>query len=216
MRRSGVSSTERNSASKKTLHAAEQDRPDVAQARQALRERQPELPANKLVFVDETWTKTNMTRTHGRCPRGHRLIAKVPHGRWRTTTLIAAMRHGGVFAPMVVDGPVNTEVFTAYTEQCLAPALQPGDTVMIDNLSSHKGPAIAKAIADCHANLEFLPKYSPDLNPIEPAFGQIKAHLRKAARRTPEGLIAATASALREIKPQHCANYFTAYGYGAA
>jgi transposase len=216
MRRSGVSSTGRNSASKKTLHAAEQDRPDVAQARQALRERQPELPANKLVFVDETWTKTNMTRTHGRCPRGHRLIAKVPHGRWRTTTLIAAMRHGGVFAPMVVDGPVNAEVFTAYTEQCLAPALQPGDTVMIDNLSSHKGPAIAKAIADCHANLEFLPKYSPDLNPIEPAFGQIKAHLRKAARRTPEALIAATASALRQIKPQHCANYFTAYGYGAA
>jgi transposase len=181
-----------------------------------LREKQPDLPAHKLVFVDETWTKTNMTRTHGRGRRGQRLIAKVPHGRWHTTTLIAAMRRSGVFAPMVVDGPVNAEVFAAYTEQCLVPALRPGETVMMDNLSSHKGPAIAEAIANHHASLEFLPKYSPDLNPIEPALGQIKAHLRKAARRTPAGLMAATASALQEVKAQHCANYFTAYGYGAA
>ena len=216
MRRCGGSLPGRRSASKKTLHAAEQDRPDVARARQALREKQPELPADKLVFVDETWTKTNMTRTHGRCRRGQRLIAKVPHGRWQTTTLIAAMRRSGVFAPMVVDGPVNAEVFAAYTEQCLAPALRPGDTVMMDNLSSHKGPAIATVIAGRQASLDFLPKYSPDLNPIEPALGQIKAHLRKAAKRTPDGLILATADALRAVKPQHCANYFTAYGYGAA
>ena len=181
-----------------------------------MREKQPELPADKLVFVDETWTKTNMTRSRGRCPRGQRLIAKVPHGRWHTTTLIAAMRRRGVFAPMVVDGPVNAEVFAAYTEQCLAPALRPGETVMMDNLSSHKGPAIAEAIANHHASLEFLPKYSPDFNPIEPALGQIKAHLRKAARRTPEALMAATASALHQVKAQHCANYFAAYGYGAA
>lgn len=181
-----------------------------------MRERQPELPAGKLVFIDETWTKTNMTRTHGRCPRGQRLIAKVPHGRWRTTTLIAAMRCGGIFAPMVVDGPVNAEVFAAYTQQCLAPALRPGEIVMMDNLSSHKGPIIAATIADHQASLDFLPKYSPDLNPIEPALGQIKAYLRKAARRTPEGLMAATASAIQKVKPQHCANYFTAYGYGAA
>jgi transposase len=181
-----------------------------------LRERQPELRADKLVFVDETWTKTNMTRRHGRCRRGQRLVAKVPHGRWHTTTLIAAMRRRGLFAPMVVDGPVNAAVFAAYTEQCLAPALRPGETVMMDHLSSHKGPAIAAAIANHRARLEFLPKYSPDLNPIEPAFGQIKAHLRKAARRTPEGLIAATASALHEVKAQHCTHYFAAYGYGAA
>jgi transposase len=180
-----------------------------------LRERQPELPANKLVFVDETWIKTNMTRTHGRCPRGQRLIAKVPHGRWQTTTLIAAIRRNEVFAPMVVDCPVNAEIFTAYAEQCLAPALRPGEIVMVDHLSSHKGAPIAKAIADRHASLEFLPKYSPDLNPIEPAFGQIKAYLRKAARRTPEALIAATALALRQVKAKHCANYFSAYGYGA-
>ncbi|MGH8574454.1 MAG: IS630 family transposase [Gammaproteobacteria bacterium] len=197
------------------MHATEQDRPDVAQARQALREKQPELLADKLVFVDETWTKTNMTRTHGRCPRGQRLIAKVPHGRWQTTTLIAAIRRSGIFAPMVVDGPVNAEVFTAYAEQCLAPALQPGDIVMLDHLSSHKGSAIDKAITDRHASLEFLPKYSPDLNPIEPAFGQIKAHLRKAARRTPEALMAATAIAIQKVKAQHCSNYFTAYGYSA-
>lgn len=200
----------------KTLHAAEQDRPDVAQARQALRARQPELPSDKLVFVDETWTKTNMTRTHGRCPRDQRLIAKVPHGRLRTTTLIAAMRGGGIFAPMVVDGPVNAEVFAAYTQQCLAPALRPGETVIMDNLSSHKGTAIATAIANRQANLDFLPKYAPDLNPIEPALGKIKAYLRKAARRTPEGLLAATASAIQKVKAQHCANYFTAYGYSAA
>jgi len=180
-----------------------------------LREKQPELPANQLVFVDETWTKTNMTRTHGRCPRGQRLIAKVPNGRWQTITLIAAMRRSEVFAPMVVDGPVNAEVFTAYAEQCLGPALRPDDIVMLDHLSSHKGAAIDKAITDRNASLEFLPKYSPDLNPIEPAFGQIKAHLRKAARRTPEALMAATATAIQEVRPQHCANYFTAYGYGA-
>ena len=108
--------------------------------------------------------------------------------------------------------PTAPEVFTARAEQCLGPALRPGEIVMLDHLSSHKGAAIAKAIVDRHASLEFLPKYS---NPIEPAFGQIKAYLRKAARRTPEGLIAATASALRQVKAQHCANYFTAYGYGA-
>ena len=157
-----------------------------------------------------------MTRTRGRCQRGQRLIAKVPRGRWQTTTLIAAMRRNEVFAPMVVDGPVNAEVFAAYIQQCLAPALRPGETVMMDNLSSHKGPAIAAAIADHQASLDFLPKYSPDLNPIEPALGQIKAYLRKVARRTPEGLIAATASAIQNVKPQHCKNYFTAYGYGAA
>jgi transposase len=180
-----------------------------------LRARQPELPADKLVFVDETWTKTNMTRTHGRCPRGQRLVAKVPNGRWQTTTLIAAIRRSEVFAPMIIDCPVNAEVFKAYAEQCLGPALRPGEIVMLDHLGSHKGAAIAKAIAERHASLEFLPKYSPDLNPIEPAFGQIKAYLRKAARRTPDGLIAATANALRQVKAQHCANYFTAYGYDA-
>lgn len=156
-----------------------------------------------------------MTRTHGRCRRGQRLIAKVPHGRWQTTTLIAAMRRREMIAPMVVDGPVNAQVFAAYTEQCLAPALRPGEIVMMDNLSSHKGSAVATAIAKRHASLDFLPKYSPDLNPIEPALGQIKAHLRKAARRTPGALMAATANALRQVKPQHCANYFAAYGYDA-
>src|ERR1700692_3943792 len=112
MRRCGGSLPERRSASKKTLHAAEQDRPDVARARQGLREKQPELPADKLVFVDETRTQTNKSGTHGRCRRGQRLIAKVPHGRGQTTTLIAAMRRS-VFAPLVVDGPVNAEVFAA-------------------------------------------------------------------------------------------------------
>src|SRR5205085_9406627 len=128
MARSGASSPRRTSASKKTLHASEQDRPDVAQAREDWRKRQSELDADKLVFIDETWLKTNMARSHGRCRRGQRLIAKVPHARWITTTFFAAMRRTEMFAPMVIEGPVNAAVFTAYVEQCLAPKLKPGET----------------------------------------------------------------------------------------
>jgi transposase len=197
------------------LHAAEQDRPDVAKARQALRRKQPKLAADKVVFVDETGLKTNLTRSRGRCRRGQRLIAKMPHGRWKTTTFIAAMRTKGMFAPMLIDGPVNAQAFTAYAEQCLGPELRPGDIVMLDNLTSHKGKAVASAIAAHAATLSFLPAYSPDFNPIEPALGQIKSHLRKAAKRTVKGLWNATHKALEEVKPHHCANYFAAYGHGS-
>jgi transposase len=165
------------------------------------------------VFIDETWLKTNMTRSHGRCRRGQRLVAKVPQGRWITTTFFAAMRHSEIFAPMVIEGPVNTAVFTAYAEQCLAPQLKPGDIVVLDNLGSHKGQAAARAIAKANATLEFLPAYSPDFNPIEPALGQIKSHLRKAAKRTTKTLWNAAGKAIAKVTPEHCANYFHSYGY---
>jgi transposase len=181
-----------------------------------LRKKQAKLKASKLVFVDETCLKTNMTRSRGRCQRGQRLIAKVPHGRWKTTTFIAAMRRKGMFAAMLIDGPVNAQAFTAYAEQCLAPELKPGEIVMLDNLTSHKGKAVASAIEAQAARLAFLPAYSPDFNPIEPALGQVKSHLRKAAKRTVNGLWKATHKALEEVKPHHCANYFAAYGYASS
>ena len=187
----------------------------MAAAREALRRRQPEIAAGQRVFVDETWVKTNMVRSHGRCKRGERLKAKVPFGRWKTFTLIAAIRNEGLFAPAIVHGPVNGEVFRLYVEDFLAPALRPGETVMMDNLGSHKSQAVAAAIKNRQAELEFLPAYSPDFNPIEPAIGQIKAHLRKSAARTPEALETATAEAIGKVLPQHCQHYFEQCGYTA-
>src|SRR5947207_6476528 len=128
----------RASASKKSLHASEQDRPDVARRRAQWKKYQGRLDPARLVFIDETWAKTNMTRTHGRAPRGERLVAKVPHGRWRTLTLLAALRSDRFDAPRVIDGPINGESFLAYVEQVLVPALKPGHNVMIDNLGTHK------------------------------------------------------------------------------
>jgi transposase len=123
------------------------------------------------VFIDETWAKTNMTRTHGRAPRGERLNAKAPFGKWRTLTFLAALRHDRIDAPCVLDGPINGQLFTTYVEQFLIPTLSPGDIVIMDNLGSHRGRAVRKAIRAAGARLLFLPKYSPDLNPIEQAAG---------------------------------------------
>jgi transposase len=147
---------------------------------------QGRLDPARLVFIDETWAKTNLTRTHGRSPRGQRLVAKVPRGRWRTLTFLAALRHDGIEAPCVIDGPINGESFLAYVEQFLVPTLRPGDIVIIDNLGSHKGKAVRRAIRAAGAKLFFLPPYSPDLNPIEQVFAKLKALLRKAAERTAE------------------------------
>ena len=126
-------------------------------------------PAN-LVFIDETWVKTNMARPYGRAPRGQRLLASVPHGHWTTSTFLAALRHDAITAPCVIDGPINGETFTAYVEQFLVPTLVPGDIVIMDNLGSHKGPAVRTAIEAVGAHLLYLPPYSPDLNPIEQVF----------------------------------------------
>src|SRR5690242_12955801 len=146
---------------KKSLHASEQDRPDVARRRARWKTHQNKLDPRRLVFLDETWAKTNMTRAHGRCARGRRLIAKVPHGRWRTLTFLAALRHDRIDAPCVLDGPINGVSFRAYVEQCLVPTLTPGDIVIMDNLGSHKGQIIRRILRAAGAKLLFLPPYSP-------------------------------------------------------
>ena len=158
----------------------------MARRRAQWKKYQGRLDPARLVFIDETWAKTNMTRTHGRAPRGERLVAKAPHGRWRTLTFLAALRNDRIEAPCVIDGPINGESFLAYVEQVLVPALKLGDIVVIDNLGSHKGKAVRRAIRAAGAKLFFLPPYSPDLNPIEQVFAKLKTLLRKAAERTVE------------------------------
>jgi putative transposase len=168
-----------------------------------------------LVFIDETWAKTNLTRSHGWAPRGHRLLAKVPHGQWETTTFLAALRHDRIDAPCLFDGPINGERFLAYVRQMLVPTLKPGDVVILDNLGSHKGKAVRQAIRAVGAKRLFLPKYSPDLNPIEQAFSKLKAHLRKAAARSTEDVCVAIGQLLESFKPEECANYLRNAGYAS-
>ena len=200
---------------KKSAHAAEQGRPDVLKRRWDWFEGQPELDPAKLVFIDETWASTNMARTHGRAPKGERLRAGVPHGHWKTTTFVAGLRHTGMVAPMVLDGPIDGATFRAYVERVLVPELRPGDVVILDNLGSHKGAGVRAAIEAAGARLLHLPPYSPDFNPIEQAFAKLKALLRKAAERTVDGLWDAIASILDAFTPAECANYFAAAGYDA-
>jgi transposase len=167
------------------------------------------------VFIDETWAKTNMVRTHGRAACGSRLLAKVPHGHWRTLTFLAALRHDAITAPCVFDGPINGVSFRAYVEQVLVPTLKPGDIVVLDNLGSHKSPAVRAAIRAAGARLFFLPPYSPDLNPIEQVFAKLKTLLRKAAERTVEATWKRIGTLLDGFKPAECANYFRNAGYGS-
>ena len=203
------------SASKKSLHASEQDRPDVARRRARWKQHQGKLDPTRVVFIDETWAKTNMTRTHGGCARGARLVAKVPHGRWRTLTFLAALRSDRIDAPCVIDGPINGEAFLAYVEQVLVPTLKPGDIVIMDNLGSHKGKAVRSAIRAAGAKLFFLPPYSPDLNPIEQVFAKLKTLLRKAAERTLEETWKRIGALLDCFPPHECANYIANAGYAS-
>jgi len=203
------------SASKKTLFATEQDRPDVARKRERWKAYQSRLDPARLVFIDETWAKTNMTRLRGWAPRGHKLLAKVPQGHWRTLTFLAALRSDRIEAPCVIDGPINGESFLAYVEQVLVPTLSPGDIVIMDNLGSHKGKAVRRAIRAAGARLFFLPPYSPDLNPIEQAFAKLKTLLRKAAERTVEKTWQRIGALLNAFTPQECANYFRNSGYAS-
>lgn len=176
---------------------------------------QGRLDPRRLVFIDETWAKTNMTRTHGRAPRGERLIAKVPHGKWRTLTFLAALRHDRIDAPCVLDGPINGESFLAYVRQFLLPTLTPGDVVIMDNLGSHKSQAVRQAIRSVGAKLIFLPPYSPDLNPIEQVFAKLKTLLRKANERTVDATWMRIGSLLDAFSPNECANYFVNSGYAS-
>jgi len=198
---------------KKSLRAAEQERPDVARKRARWRHYQSLIDPARLVFVDETWSKTNMTRTHGRAPRGQRLVDKVPHGHWKTLTFLAALRCDAITAPFVLDGPINGEWFLAYVERVLVPTLRPGDVVVMDNLGSHKGKAVRRAIRRAGAHLIFLPPYSPDLNPIEQVFAKLKTLLRKAAERTVEATWRRIGKLLDHFSPEECANYLVNSGY---
>ena len=198
-----------------TATAAEQDRPDVRKRREAWFEGQLDLDPERLVFIDETWASTNMARRYGRAARGRRLRVGVPHGRWKTITVVAGLRASGLVAPLVLDGPINRAAFEAYVEKVLVPELRPGDVVILDNLSSHKGARVRAMIEAAGASLLYLPPYSPDFNPIENAFAKLKALLRKAAERTVEGLWTAIGSLLDAFTPVECANYFQAAGYDA-
>ena len=156
-----------------------------------------------------------MARTHGRCRRGERLRVGVPHGHWKTTTFVAALTTRGMIAPWVLDGPINRAAFETYVEKVLVPELRQGDIVVMDNLSSHKGPRVREMIEAAGATLLYLPPYSPDFNPIENAFAKLKALLRKAAERTVDGLWAAIGRILDPFTPAECRNYFAAAGYDA-
>lgn len=197
------------------MHAAEQDRPDVAAARAAWLEFAPHLDPDRLVFIDETGASTKLARLYGRAKRGQRCRSAVPHGHWLTTTFTAALRRNALTAPMTLNGPMNAAAFHAYIEQVLAPTLAPGDIVVMDNLPAHKGAAVRKAIEVCGASLFLLPPYSPDFNPIENAYAKFKSLLRQAAARTVESLERAIADAFEAFTPQECANYFTEAGYGS-
>jgi transposase len=200
---------------KKSVAASEQERPDVARRRAVWKRFQARLAPERLVFLDETWTKTNMSPLRGWRRRGERLHAKVPHGHWKTLTFVAALRCGGIDAPCVFDGPINGESFKAYVEHVLAPVLRPGDIIVMDNLGSHKGSAIRRAIRAAGAHLLFLPPYSPDLNPIEQVFAKLKTLLRKAEERTVDGLWRRIGGLLDTFTPGECANYLQNAGYAS-
>lgn len=166
-----------------------------------------------MIFIDETWVKTNMTRLRGRAPRGARLVDKIPHGHWKTTTLIAALDRGGMRCSMVIDGAINGDAFTAFVEQVLAPTLRPGEMVVLDNLSSHRGQRAATAIRAVGAELVFLPPYSPDFNPIELAFSKIKQRFRTLALRSVTTLWGAVQHVLDTITASDADGFFRHCGY---
>jgi putative transposase len=194
--------------------AGERDRSDVARRRAQWIKYQNKIEPKRLVFIDETWTKTNMAPLRGWAPLGIRLPAKVPHGHWNTTTFLAALRHDRIDAPWLIEGPIDGETFQTYVAKLLVPTLCPGDIVIMDNLGSHKGKAVRRLIRSAGAKLIFLPKYSPALNPIEQVFAKLKHLLRKAAARTLEAFCTAIGQSLTAFTPDECANYFRNAGYG--
>jgi len=200
-------------ASKKSLFASEQERGDVALARWLWKRDQKQIDPERLVFIDEMGAATDMVRRYGWGPRGERLIGYAPHGHWKTTTFVAALRHDCIVAPMTIDCPMNGAIFQAYVEQFLTRELSPGDVVVMDNLSSHKSDAVREAIEKAGAELLFLPPYSPDLNPIEQVFAKIKHWLRRAAKRTIDTLHDEIGRLLDTFPSDECANFVANSGY---
>jgi transposase len=195
---------------------AEQSRPDIARKRERWKKHQARIDPRRLVFIDETWIKTNMAPLRGWGPRGQRLQARTPHGHWKTLTFIGALRIDRVDAPLVIDGPINGELFALYVEKVLAPTLAEGDIVILDNLGSHKGQAARQAIRRAGAHLLFLPPYSPDLNPIEQLFAKLKHMMRQAEPRTVEASWRKLGDLLHILSPTECANYLANAGYASA
>ncbi|KQT96096.1 transposase [Methylobacterium sp. Leaf469] len=184
-------------------------------AREAWFEGQLDLDPARLVFLDETWTSTNTARLRGRSPRGERLRSPVPHGHRKTTILVAGLRLSGIAAPFVLDEPINRDAFQAYVDQVFGLELNSGGIVVMNNLGSHKGPAVRSAVKAVGARLLFLPPYSPDFNPIVQAFAKLKALLRTAAARTVPDLWAAIQNAFKAFRSHGCRNYVAAAGFDA-
>ncbi|HEX3681709.1 MAG TPA: IS630 family transposase [Bryobacteraceae bacterium] len=187
----------------------------MARARRRWIREQGYLDPARLVFIDETAVSTNLARLKGRAPKGVRVIGSVPLGSWQTITFVAALRHNKMTAPMVIEGAMNGEMFLAYVEQCLVPTLRRNDIVVMDNCRIHMAPAIAQAIEKAQASVRYLPKYSPDLNPIELPYSKFKAFLRKVAARTIPRLTRAIRSFIPQLSPHECANYFRHAGYAS-
>lgn len=185
-------------------------------AREAWRALQPLLSAKRLIFLDETGVTTNMVRRYGRAPRGQRVRGYAPAGHWKVTTLLAGLDRNGIVAPFVVDQPMNAAIFAQYISQYLVPELKPGDVVILDNLSSHKGDKARTLVEACGATLLFLPPYSPDLNPIEMVFAKLKHLLSKAGERTREGLWNRIGRLVDDFPPNQCENYIRHTGYAPA
>jgi transposase len=213
--RSGCSCGAKDCGSKKTLFAIEQARSDVVRRRRRWRSWQASLDPRRLVFIDETWIKTNMAPLRGWGPKGERVRGFAPHGHWRTLTFLGALRWDSLTAPCVFDGPINGECFRAYVEQQLVPVLKPGDIVIMDNLGSHKAAAPRRIIRDAGARLWYLPPYSPDLNPIEQAFAKIKHWMRIAQKRTLEDTWRHIGDLVTTFQPSECSNYFVNAGYAS-
>ena len=202
-----------SAAKKKTLRAAEQDRPDVMQARDQWRSRIEGIDPRRFRFIDESGAKTNMVRTHGRCPKGQRLLSSAPAGHWKTTTMLAAIGLGGVDAPWTLDGAIDADAFLVYVEHVLVPTLHGGEIVVLDNLSSHKHSRVTELINAAGAEVWYLPPYSPDFNPIEQMWSKIKQILRSLAARTFDGLVKAIGSALGQVTRDDLLGWFTHGGY---
>jgi len=185
----------------------------VAEARRQWLNEQPRLDPAKLVFVDESGASTKMARLYGRAKRGRRVVGRIPWGHWKTVTFVAGLRLDGFTAPLVIDCAMNGTIFVEYVRQCLAPALRPGDIVVIDNLSAHKRAEVRAIIEAAEATLRYLPPYSPDLNPIEQSFAKLKAHLRKAKERTVPALCDGIGFALNTFRANEFPNYFRKCGY---
>lgn len=201
-------------AQKKSLVASEQSRPDVAKARADFFATQlQDVPLSDVVVLDESYATTTFTRPRGRCPRGQRLHASVPHGHWKRLTMIAAITVQGVLAAGTIDASTDADVFRTFIDAVLVPRLRPGMVVVMDNLSSHKVKGVREAVEAVGCRVVYLPPYSPDMSPIEPVFSKVKSHLKKAAARDVPGLLDAIDAALSSVAAEDCFNCYVDCGY---